>query len=73
LRTPEHVEHWEAARKGHASWERVFDGYRATVDWLGAAFYKELLERDPDAKVILTVRDPGRWYESARSTIYTIQ
>ena len=70
---PEHVEHWEAAREGRASWERVFDRYRATVDWPGAAFYEELMERYPDARVILTVRDPEKWYESARSTIYTIQ
>ena len=27
----------------------------------------------PDAKVILTVRDPDRWYESARGTIFNIQ
>jgi sulfotransferase family protein len=70
---PEHVEHWEAAREGRAKWEKIFDGYRATVDWPGAAFYEELMERYPDAKVILTVRDPERWYESARGTIYTIQ
>ena len=24
----------------------------------------------PDAKVLLTVRDPERWYESVKSTIY---
>ena len=30
----------------------------------------ELAARYPDAKVILTVRDPGRWFESAWSTIF---
>jgi hypothetical protein len=30
------------------------------VDWPGAAFYEKLMERYPDAKVILTVRDPHR-------------
>ena len=30
------------------------------------------MERYPDAKVILTVRDPQRWYESAYNTIYRI-
>jgi hypothetical protein len=43
------------------------------VDWPDAAFDEELIERYPDAKVILTVRDPDRWYESARTTIYNIQ
>src|SRR3712207_6210090 len=69
----EHVEQWEAAREGRANWEKVFDGYRATVDWPSAAFYEELMEREPDASVILTVRDPEKWYESAWGTIYTIQ
>jgi hypothetical protein len=40
------------------------------VDWPGCTFYGELLEMNPDAKVILTVRDPQRWYESLRDTIY---
>ena len=31
------------------------------------------MERHPEAKVILTVRDPERWYESARSTIFGMQ
>ena len=30
-------------------------------------------KRYPDAKVILTVRDPERWYESARQTIYYVR
>jgi sulfotransferase family protein len=70
---PEHVEGWEAAREGRANWEELFQGYGGTVDWPGAAFYDELLERYPDAKVIPTVRDPERWYESVRGTIYNVQ
>jgi Sulfotransferase domain len=70
---PEHVEQWEAARRGGANWEELFRGYRAAVDWPAAAFYEELMERYPEAKVILTVRDPDRWYESACSTIYNTQ
>src|SRR5215204_9866 len=48
----------------------IFRDYRATVGWPGAAFYRQLIERYPDAKVILTLRDPDRWYESALNTIY---
>ncbi len=62
---PEHVELWETAARGKpVGWEEVFRGHRATVDWLGAAFYEELMERYPGARVILTVRDPDGWYES---------
>jgi hypothetical protein len=71
---PEHIEPWEAAAQGEpVDWDEVFAGYRATVDWPGGAFYEELMERYPHAKVILTVRDPERWYESARTTIYGTQ
>src|SRR3712207_193083 len=67
----EHVGQWRAAVRGEpVDWERVLGDYRATVDWPGCTFYGELLERNPDAKVILTVRDPQRWYESTRDTIY---
>jgi hypothetical protein len=72
---PERFALWlEAARRKRAGepidWRPLFDGYRATVDWPGAYFWRELIAAHPDAKVILTVRDPDRWYESARSTIY---
>jgi hypothetical protein len=43
------------------------------VDWPGAAFYKELTQRYPEARVILTARDPDRWYESARNTIFSLR
>jgi hypothetical protein len=68
---PNHVERWEAAVRGEpVDWEQMFAGYRATVDWPGAAFYKELVEVYPEAKVLLSVRDPERWYESTKNTIY---
>jgi hypothetical protein len=65
---------WDAASRGEAvDWETVFAGYKATVDWPGCSFYRELLRQYPDAKVILTVRDPARWYDSARQTIYFVR
>jgi hypothetical protein len=68
---PEHVELWEAASQGkYVDWEKLFSGYRATTDWPACSFYEELMEMYPDAKVILTVRDPDRWYESTYNTIY---
>jgi hypothetical protein len=71
---PEHVPLWEAATRGErVDWEEIFQDYRATTDWPGGAFYKELMQRYPNAKVILTVRHPEKWYESARSTIYGIR
>ena len=70
---PEQVAFWEAARRGErVDWEGFFAGYGVAVDWPAFSFYKELMESFPEAPVILTVRDPERWYESVRSTIYAI-
>jgi hypothetical protein len=53
------------ARGEPIEWDAAFAGYRATVDFPAANFYAELAEAYPDAKVVLTVRDPQRWYDSA--------
>ncbi|MGA8112575.1 MAG: sulfotransferase family protein [Actinocatenispora sp.] len=60
----------EAGRGGTVDWDEVFAGYESTVDWPGCSFWRELVERYPDAKVLLSVRDPKRWYMSVRNTIY---
>ena len=70
---PGHANFWRAAwRGGPADWDGVLGGYEAAVDWPACTFYEELMERNPDAKVLLSVRDPERWYESTRQTIYKI-
>ena len=62
---------WEAAADGKpVNWEQIFDGYRATVDWPSATFYKTLADAYPEAKVILTVRDPEAWFASTQATIF---
>jgi hypothetical protein len=69
----DHAAMWMAAARGEpVDWDRLFTDYRATVDWPSTAFYTELMRAYPAAKVILTVRDPDRWYDSARTTIYDI-
>ena len=71
---PEHVGLWEAAVSGDSiDWYELFRVYRTTVDWSGATFYENLVERYPGSRVILTVRDPDGWYESTQNTIYNIQ
>lgn len=71
LQTPGASEQWADAAEGRAmDWDAVFDGYRAAVDWPVCAFWRELSRHYPRAKVILTVRDPGEWYESVYHTIY---
>jgi hypothetical protein len=70
---PERLPLWEAAAADSAvDWDAVFAGYKSSVDWPGAAFWRQLTDRYPDAKVILTVRDPERWYDSVQETIYQL-
>ena len=70
---PGHAGFWEAAWRGEpADWDGILGPYGATVDWPGCAFYEEFMRRHPDAKVLLSVRDPRRWYESVRRTIYEL-
>jgi len=61
---------WNRAADGEpVDWDEVFAGYNAAVDWPGCHFYAELAAHYPDAKVILSKRDPERWYESMSETI----
>ena len=53
-------------------WDEVFKDYQSAVDWPAIAYYKELAEKYPYAKVILSVRDASAWYDSARGTIYQV-
>jgi hypothetical protein len=66
------VELWNRALDGQGPWEEAFAGFAATVDWPGGYFYKELAEHYPDAKVLLSVRDPEAWERSFRETIWTM-
>jgi hypothetical protein len=68
LQHPEHVERWRPVMKGEsAEWDRVFDGYRAAVDFPAALYWRQLADAYPEAKVILTVRDPHRWHASMQN------
>ena len=70
---PEHTNFWLSAWRGEpVRLGRGPRSYEAAVDWPACTFYEELMERHPEAKVLLSVRDPERWYESTRSTIYEL-
>ncbi|MCP5156431.1 MAG: sulfotransferase family protein [Ectothiorhodospiraceae bacterium] len=71
LKHPGHVDVWSAATRGEAvDWEALFGDYRAAVDWPACHFWAELAEHYPEARIILTHRDPERWYRSISQTIY---
>lgn len=61
---------WQAFADGRTvDWDAAFKGYRAQVDWPGAAAWSQLAQHYPEAKVVLTVRDPNEWYDSIEKTI----
>lgn len=68
---PDKLHHWlELEENRTTDWDTLYDGYQATVDFPGYPYYKEHMERYPDAKVILTVRPFEKWYESAYNTVW---
>jgi len=68
------VRQWLAlARGAPAEWDKIFAGYHSAVDWPVAAYWRALADAFPEAKVVLTVRDPYAWYDSARKTIWRLR
>ncbi|WP_433336683.1 sulfotransferase family protein [Spirillospora sp. CA-294931] len=68
---PSRVRRWlEIGEGGAPDWDEVFAGYHSTTDWPAASYWRELADHYPEAKVILTVRDPAKWYDSATTTIF---
>ena len=65
------VEAWHARSHGQpVDWDAVFEGFAASCDWPSSAYWEELFRHYPESRVILTVRDENRWYDSVAETIY---
>lgn len=64
---------WQRAAAGEpVDWDELLVGYRSTVDWPSAYFWRELAEAYPEAKVVLSTRDADAWYESFSNTILNL-
>ena len=71
LGDPDQIPAWIDAIEGRpVDWSAILARYGAIVDWPGAAFWRELSHANPDALVLLSVRDPEEWYRSASNTIF---
>jgi hypothetical protein len=70
---PEHVGEWAAAGRGEdVDWSALLTGYVATTDFPACLFWRELLDRNPEAIVLLSTRaDSQTWWESASQTIFS--
>lgn len=74
-----HLDFWhrvahEEKGKQH-DWSEVFERYDATVDNPACCVWRELIDRYPDAKVILTLHPggPEAWHRSTINTIYKLE
>jgi len=73
LKNPECTKDWINIAQGNADWDKIFNGYSATVDNPGCNYWKELADYYPEAKVILTVRDANKWFDSTNETIHSVE
>jgi hypothetical protein len=55
--------------KSDMDWHKLYDGYEAVVDAPAYFYFREIIEAFPDIKVILTTRDPEKWYDSLIDTL----
>jgi len=63
---------WASALQGQPDWAAIYAGYASAVDWPTAGFFRELNAAYPDARFVLTIRDPERWADSFAATIYKL-
>ena len=71
LGDPAQAPGWMDAIEGRpVDWSTMPAGYVSLVDWPGCSFWPELFAANPDALVVLSVRDPESWYRSASNTIF---
>lgn len=62
---------WHRIAQGETpDWDKVFDGFGASVDFPSSGYWRELAAHFPDAKILLTSRDFDGWYASADETIW---
>ncbi|OCL12927.1 hypothetical protein AOQ84DRAFT_261091, partial [Glonium stellatum] len=57
---------------GRAEFDKLVGEYDALTDIPPAVFVDELIQSYPDAKVILTIRDPDEWLACMKSTVFAI-
>ena len=70
-RRPELLPGWQAAADDEdVDWKALLDGWASTVDWPACTFWQEIWAAFPDAKVLLSVRDPDAWYASCAKSIH---
>ncbi len=67
------IEAWYRIAIGEShDWEAALAGYRSSLDWPSIAYWREILDANPDAKLLLTRRPVEAWFKSFSATILPI-
>lgn len=71
----DHIDFWQRKADGvEVDMDEIFSQkgkqYKACCDGPSCYYWKDTLKRYPNAKVVLTLRDAEKWYESASNTIF---
>ena len=66
-----HLPLWIESAKGNPRWDTIFAGYQSSTDYPGCMFWRQLVAKYPDARIILTTRDPDKWFDSVTATVFS--
>ena len=56
-------------KKSEMNWHKLYEGYEAATDVPSNLHFREIKSAFPDLKVILSTRDPDKWYASLADTV----
>jgi hypothetical protein len=62
---------WIEAGTGRPNWDAIFAEFSSAVDYPACAFWRELADYYPNAKIIHTMRNPESWFDSTQETIFS--
>jgi hypothetical protein len=70
LADPDRAALWAQALEGRRRWAKIYEGYHSAVGPPASGFWEPLIRTYPNARVLLTVRDPESWSRAIGATAW---
>ena len=68
---PDHIPVWDGLAAGtRQDFDTALAGFASTVDWPTTRFWRELMVRNPSAKILHSERPAEDWWQSISQTIF---
>ena len=68
---PDHIPVWDGLAAGtRDDFDTALAGHPATVDWPTTFFWRELMRRNPSARILHSERPAEEWWQSISRTIF---